>query len=110
MRDSICRPDTKWILLVALLVLATGLAGCTGTTDSGTPTADTANSDDNVKGDDDRTQSRFTDQTFETGITRIVMEEDHVVCYVYRDDANGMAVGGTGGLSCLPMGQVDTDE
>jgi hypothetical protein len=40
------------------------------------------------------------------GVVRFVDQSAGTVCYVYRDDANGVSVGGTGGLSCLPLNET----
>jgi hypothetical protein len=40
------------------------------------------------------------------GVIRFVDQSAGTVCYVYRVDVNDVSVGGTGGLSCLPLNET----
>lgn len=78
------------IALAALLVISMPLlAGCTAEndTDSTDASADVAD-------------------TGEVTVERIIIEEDEVVCYYYRDGGINAGDGGAGGLSCLPFSEV----
>jgi hypothetical protein len=51
-------------------------------------------------------QVKVLDDVESKGVVRFVDQSAGTACYVYRDDANGVAVGGTGGLSCLPLNET----
>ncbi|AGM11244.1 hypothetical protein M197_gp80 [Haloarcula hispanica tailed virus 2] len=89
---------TKRAYLLAAVVLLAALAGCAAEEGEGT---ETPQPDGGVPDG-----SLVSDGDVQEGVTVIVDRQREVVCYVYRDDANDVAVGGTGGISCLPFSEV----
>ena len=82
----------KRILILLLVASLVALSGCTVEAKHEPPEQ---SEDSNIVTKDD--------------ITKLEFEEDRVVCYVYREDkdTNEIGVGGTGGMSCFTMEELN---
>ena len=103
------RDRVSVVIVVVLMVL---VSGCGGAAVEGNVT-EQENTTERANGGAADTSSGEGDAQYDSvrrpDIHRHVFREDGVVCYSYREssDTNGNVVGGTGGLSCLPLNETN---
>lgn len=95
----------KRVFAVSVVVVMVLVSGCGGAGVDGNTTRE-----ENVTGEGNESESAVQrDSIRRPDIHRHVFREDGVVCYSYREnlDTNNDVVGGTGGLSCLPLSETN---